>query len=113
MEIAEIDGLFSLQFLAGGCAVDAVRFVGSGKIIPHPDPILLFPAGNCKDVRNMHLQIWEGGTQIHGLVLHFFDAVQDKTVLAIQLNVIGINIIDAAEHLVVIDKLPKALQICA
>ena len=57
MEIAEIDGLFSLQFLAGGCAVDAVRFVGSGKIIPHPDPILLFPAGNCKDVRNMHLQI--------------------------------------------------------
>ena len=49
----------------------------------------------------------------HGLVLHFFDAVQDKTVLAIQLNVIGINIIDAAEHLVVIDKLPKALQICA
>ena len=34
MEIAEIDGLFSLQFLAGGCAVDAVRFVGSGKIRP-------------------------------------------------------------------------------
>ena len=101
MEIAEIDDLFSLQFLVGGRAVDTVRFVGSGEIIPHPDPIPLFPAGNCKDVRNMHMQIREGGAQIHGLVLHFFDAVQDKTVLAVQFNVIGINVIDAAKHLVV------------